>query len=49
VIPEQIAIGEGWKAFSPEGKLLDAKLSERFDQFAQSLVENTHKLRKVSC
>ncbi len=48
VIPEQIAIGQAWKAFSPEGKLLDEKLSQRFDQFAQSLVENTRKLRSVS-
>lgn len=48
VIPEQIAIGQVWKAFSPEGKLLDEKLSQRFDQFAQSLVENTRKLRGIS-
>ena len=47
VIPEQIAIGKAWGAFSPEGKLLDEKLSERFDQFAQSLVDNTRKLRGV--
>ncbi|GAA6618401.1 NADPH-dependent FMN reductase [Scytonema sp. NUACC26] len=48
VIPEQVAIGQAWKAFSPEGKLLDEKLSQRFDQFAQSLVENTRKLRGVN-
>ncbi len=48
VIPEQIAIGQAWKAFSPEGKLLDEKLSERFDDFAKSLVENTRKLRGLS-
>jgi FMN reductase len=48
VIPEQIAIGQAWKAFSAEGKLLDDKLSERFDRFAESLVENTRKLRSVS-
>lgn len=47
VIPEQIAIGQAWKAFSPEGKLLDEKLDERFDQFARSLVENTQKLRGI--
>jgi FMN reductase len=47
-IPEQIAIGQAWKAFSPEGKLLDEKLSQRLDQFAQSLVDNTRKLRGVS-
>ncbi len=45
VIPEQIAIGQAWGAFNEEGKLLDEKLSERFDGFAQSLVENTAKLR----
>jgi FMN reductase len=48
VIPEQIAVGQAWNAFSPEGKLLDDKLSQRFDQFAQSLVENTRKLRGVN-
>lgn len=47
VIPEQIAIGQAWKAFDPDGKILDEKLSQRFDQFAQSLVENTRKLRGV--
>ncbi len=48
VIPEQIAIGQGWNAFSDEGKILDEKLSERFDKFAQSLVENTRKIRGCS-
>jgi FMN reductase len=48
VIPEQIGMGQVWKAFSPEGKLLDEKLSQRFDQFAQSLVDNTRKLREVN-
>jgi len=47
VIPEQIAIGQAWKAFGPDGKLVDEKLSQRFDQFVQSLVENTRKLRGV--
>jgi FMN reductase len=47
-ILEQIAIGQAWKAFSPEGKLLDEKLSQRFDQFAQSLVDNTRKLRGLN-
>ncbi|MBW4582311.1 MAG: NAD(P)H-dependent oxidoreductase [Tildeniella nuda ZEHNDER 1965/U140] len=46
-IPEQIAIAQAWKAFGADGKLQDEKLSERFDQFAQSLVENTQKLREV--
>ncbi|MEM8780029.1 MAG: NADPH-dependent FMN reductase [Cyanobacteria bacterium P01_G01_bin.49] len=45
VIPEQIAIGQAWQAFNEEGKLLDEKLSQRFDSFATSLVENTRKLR----
>ncbi|NJM68960.1 MAG: NAD(P)H-dependent oxidoreductase [Scytonema sp. RU_4_4] len=48
VIPEQIGIGQVWKAFNPEGKLLDEKLSQRFDQFAQSLIDNTRKLRGVN-
>ncbi len=48
VIPEQIAIGQSWKAFDPAGKLLDEKLSQRFDAFAQSLVENTRKLRGIN-
>ncbi|MDJ0591434.1 MAG: NADPH-dependent FMN reductase [Pleurocapsa sp. MO_226.B13] len=46
VIPEQIAVGQAWQAFDSEGKLKDAKLAERFDGFAQSLVDNTIKLRK---
>lgn len=44
-IPEQVAIGQAWKAFNPEGELLDEALSQRLDAFAQSLVENTQKLR----
>lgn len=47
-IPEQVAIGQVWKAFGEDGKLLDENLSKRFDAFAQSLVENTRKLRGVS-
>ena len=47
VIPEQIAIGQAWKAFSSDGKIVDDKLQERFDQFAQSLVDNTRKIRGV--
>ncbi len=45
VIPEQVAIGQAWKAFDAEGKLQDAKLAERLDQFAASLVSHTQKLR----
>jgi FMN reductase len=44
VIPEQIAVGQAWQAFDSEGELKDAKLSERFDNFAQSLVNYTVKL-----
>ncbi len=47
VIPEQIAIPQAWKAFSSEGKILDEKISQRFDELAQSLVDNTRKLRGV--
>lgn len=46
VIPEQIAIGQAWKAFDKAGNLVDEKLSERFDAFAKSLVESTKKLKK---
>ena len=44
VIPEQIAIGQAWKAFDKEGKLTDSKLLERCDKFAESLIETTKKL-----
>ena len=47
-IPEQVAIGQAWQAFTPEGKISDDKLSKRLDQFALSLVENTRKLRDVN-
>lgn len=47
-IPEQVAIGQAWKAFDENGNLVDEKLSQRFDAFAQSLVENTQKLRGAS-
>ncbi|MGD1919542.1 MAG: NADPH-dependent FMN reductase [Pleurocapsa sp.] len=46
VIPEQIAVGQAWQAFDSEGGLKDAKLAERFDNFAQSLVSYTVKLKK---
>ncbi len=45
VIPEQIAIGQAWQAFDQSGKLKDEKLSQRFDAFAQSLVDNSIKLK----
>lgn len=44
VIPEQIAIGQAWRAFDEEGQLIDEKLVERLDEFAQSLVINTQRL-----
>ncbi len=44
-IPEQIAVGQAWQAFDEDGKLLDEKLSKRFDAFAQSLIENTKRLQ----
>lgn len=47
VIPEQVAIGQAWQAFGKDGKLLDEKLSQRFDQFAESLLENTRRLQGV--
>ena len=46
-IPEQIAIGQAWNAFDSEGQLKDEKLSQRFDEFAKSLVENTKKLKDL--
>ncbi len=45
VITDQIAIGEAWKAFDNEGQLLDDKLSQRFDRFAENLVKYTEKIR----
>lgn len=47
VIPEQIAFGRAWQAFGEDGKLLDEKLSKRLDQFAESLVDHSRKLRGV--
>jgi NAD(P)H-dependent FMN reductase len=47
VIPEQIGLGQAWKVFNEEGKILDEKLSQRFDAFAQSLVDNTRKLNGI--
>jgi NAD(P)H-dependent FMN reductase len=47
VIPEQISLGQAWKVFNEEGKILDEKLSQRFDAFARSLVDNTRKLNEI--
>ncbi|MGI8932824.1 MAG: NADPH-dependent FMN reductase [Phormidesmis sp.] len=46
-IPEQIAIGQAWNAFDTDGQLKDEKLSQRFDEFAKSLVENTKRLKDL--
>jgi FMN reductase len=48
VIPEQVAIGQAWKAFDDQGKIVDEKLSQRLDGLAQSLYDNTRKLRGVA-
>lgn len=48
VIPEQVALGQAWNAFDADGKLKDAKLAERLDQFAQSLLDNTQRLRQTT-
>jgi len=40
---EQIAIGQAWKAFGPDGKILD--VSQRLINLLKSLVENTRKLQ----
>ncbi len=45
VIPEQIAVGQAWQAFTEDGKLVDETLAERFDAFAKSLVENAARLQ----
>ena len=47
VIPEQIGLGQAWKVFNEEGEILDEKLSQRFDAFAESLVDNTRKLKGI--
>jgi FMN reductase len=47
-IPEQVAIGQAWNAFDADGNLRDAALSKRMDEFAQSLVRNTQKLRAIA-
>ena len=47
VIPEQVAIGQAWKAFDDQGKIIDEKLSQRLEGLAQSLYNNTRKLRSL--
>lgn len=48
VIPEQIAIGQAWQAFGPDGQLRDEKLAQRFEQFARSLLDSTQRLNKAA-
>jgi FMN reductase len=48
VIPEQIAVGQAWKIFGPDGKLLDDTLSQRFDRFTESLLESTQRLHPAA-
>lgn len=47
VIPEQVAVGQAWKAFDDQGNLVDEKLAERVDTLARSLVETATRLRRV--
>jgi FMN reductase len=45
VIPEQVAVGQAWRAFTDDGQLVDKDLSERLDRFAASLIDNARRLR----
>ncbi|OLP19053.1 hypothetical protein BST81_07490 [Leptolyngbya sp. 'hensonii'] len=47
-IPEQVAIGQSWRAFDLDGNLLDDHLAKRLDAFDHSLVDNRQKLGRVS-
>ena len=48
MIPDQVAIGQAWKAFDAEGNLTDLKIEERLEEMAKSLVQATHQLRGTS-
>lgn len=48
MIPEQVAIGQAWKAFDAEGNLTDPKLRQRLEELAQSLVDAAQQLRKTA-
>ncbi|WP_460194361.1 NADPH-dependent FMN reductase [Thermosynechococcus sp. FA-CM-4201] len=48
VIPEQVAIGQAWQAFTPEGELSDPKLDERVDKMIASWIQTTRQLREAS-
>lgn len=45
MVPEQVAIGQAWKAFDEAGNLTDPKLEERIDEMVQSLVRSAQQLR----
>ncbi|AHB88682.1 NADPH-dependent FMN reductase SsuE family [Thermosynechococcus sp. NK55a] len=47
VIPEQVAIGQAWQAFTPEGQLSDPKLEERVDKLIASWIQTTRQLREA--
>ena len=47
VIPEQIAFGQVWNALDEDGNIVDEKLAERFDKFAESLVINSRRIREI--
>lgn len=44
VVPEQVAIGQAWKAFDQDGGLLDESLEQRLDKLVHSLVSTAQKL-----
>ncbi|WP_404783431.1 NADPH-dependent FMN reductase [Altericista sp. CCNU0014] len=45
MIPEQVAIGQAWKAFDAEGNITDPKLAGRLEELAKSLVDTARRLR----
>lgn len=47
VVPEQVAIGQAWKQFDPQGKLTDPQLQERIEKLAFSVIDTARKLRGV--
>lgn len=47
VIPEQIAFGQVWNALDEDGNIVDEKLAERLNKFAESLVVNSRRIREI--
>lgn len=45
MIPEQVAIGQAWKAFDAGGNLTDPKLDQRLEDLVKSLLQATQQLR----